>query len=368
MDDALHVARERVLGDSDLFLEVLRPLLPDFLEIEARFGTEDSPNRLQLASVVEQGFKLRLLSKDAKAAVDLLFDAFMKHVHDQFATFMKVTHDYVHRTVYPDHAQMHRYTVCQLTRASVWPSFLLNAEPLPNDCSVEQMNKSRKPQTMIDIYNLLAERCAICGTRCRYKCRAIPKSQPVWMQRSAPGSGEYISFTSYDHFVEVCFTEARPCANGQWRPSMQLRVNTHFKEVCTVHSNRSFLHISTHSSQFPTLCPNPAQNFWRQVDYIFLDFLASVRKTPNYEDCILQLFQRRRAACPAQAAGGFIAHLPLFNLKLKSSWPADSSIASIFNRTDAQMAALTRSGGRIATQTESGYWRLPCTEEDYAIY
>ena len=334
MDDALHVARERVLGDSDLFLEVLRPLLPDFLEIEARFGTEDSPNRLQLASVVEQGFKLRLLSKDAKAAVDLLFDAFMKHVHDQFATFMKVTHDYVHRTVYPDHAQMHRYTVCQLTRASVWPSFLLNAEPLPNDCSVEQMNKSRKPQTMIDVYNLLAERCAICGTRCRYKCRAIPKSQPVWMQRSAPGSGEYISFTSYDHFVEVCFTEARPCANGQWRPSMQLRVNTHFKEV----------------------------------DYIFLDFLASVRKTPNYEDCILQLFQRRRAACPAQAAGGFIAHLPLFNLKLKSSWPADSSIASIFNRTDAQMAALARSGGRIATQTESGYWRLPCTEDDYAIY
>jgi len=334
MDDALHVARERVLGDSDLLLEVLRPLLPDLLKIESQFGTKTPPNRLQLASVVWQGLTLRLLSKDAKAAVDLVFDAFLKHVHDQFATFMKVTRDYVHRVVYPDRAQMHRYTVCQLTRASVWPSFLLNAEPLPNDCSVEQMNKSRKPQTMIDVYNLLAERCAICGTRCRYKCRVIPKSQPVWMQRSTPGSGEYISFTSYDHFVEVRFVEARPCANGQRRPAMQLRVYTHFKEV----------------------------------DYVFLDFLASVRKEPDYEDCILQLFQRRRAACPAQAAGDFIAHLPLFNLKLKSSWPVDSSIASIFNRTDAQMAALTRSGRYIATRTESGYWRLPCTEEDYTVY
>lgn len=334
MDDAVHVVRERVLGDSDLLLEILKPLLPDFLEIESRFGTEDPPNRLQLSSVVWKGFTLRLLNKDAKAAVDLVFDAFLVHVHDRFATFMKVTHDYVHRAIYPDSPQMHRYTFCEVTRASVWPSFLLNAEPVPNDCSMEQMHKSRKPETMIDVYNLLAERCAICGRRCRYKCRSMPKAQPVWLQRSAPDSGEYIPFTSYDHFVEVCFTEARPCADGQMRPTMQLRVDTHFTDV----------------------------------DLDFLDFLASVRKAPDYEDCILRLFERNRGTHPAQKRGGFIVHLPLFNLKLKSNWAADSSIAAIFNRTDAQMAALMCCGGRMATRTGAGYWRLPCTEDDYTIY
>jgi hypothetical protein len=52
--------------------------------------------------------------------------------------------------------------------------------------------------------------------------------------------------------------------------ALRAQVARHLAEVRTVHSNRPFLHSSTHSLQFPTSRPNPAQNPQKKIR--ILDF------------------------------------------------------------------------------------------------
>ena len=256
-------------------------------------------------------FRLRRLDRRSKRLVDEHCDAFVAHVRRACLRFRAATQRYTDSEVPGDervrlaHFETNYRVV---VRASIWPTLLFNAGSLQFQHSLEHLFRTRIPGSFKDVYHLVAGDCAVCGWYCRMQLDSVP----VWHQRNAV-VGEYLPFTSHDHFVEVCFMEHAEHLDGR-RPAMQLRVDEQFTDT----------------------------------DYDFLDFLHAIRQTPEHDACIKRLFAERRAMPePVQVRRNhFIVHLPLFRFKLDSRWGADSSIAELFRKTDEEMRELIMIGSR----------------------
>jgi len=303
-------ARERVFENDDLFYELIRPVLPNAAAVEARHGTDDSVQRPELRGQAVMAFRLRRLDRRSKRLVDEHCDAFVAHVRRACLRFRAATQRYADSEVPGDeHDRLAHFQTNYgyVVRASIWPTLLFNAGALQFQHSLEHLFRTRIPGSFKDVYHLVAGDCAVCGWYCRMQLDSVP----VWHQRNA-AVGEYLPFTSHDHFVEVCFMESAETPYGTMRPAMQLRVDANFTEA----------------------------------DLDFLDFLHAIRATPEHDAGIKRLFAERPAHMRSRRRNQFIVHLPLFRLKLGSAWAPDSSIAEIFGKTDDEMRALIMRGSR----------------------
>ena len=305
---AMDSARTRVFESDDLFYELIRPVLPDAAAVEARNGTDDPVQRPELRMRAVMAFRLRRLDRRSKRLVDEHCDAFVAHVRRACLRFRAATERYAGSEATDEDRLAHFQTnYAHVVRTSVWPTLLFNASALQFQHSLEHLFRTRIPGSFKDVYHLLAGDCAVCGWYCRMQLDSVP----VWHQRNA-AVGEYLPFTSHDHFVEVCFFESVETPYGAMRPAMQLRVDTNFTEA----------------------------------DLDFLDFLHVIRATPEHDACIRRLFAERPTHMRNRRRNQFILHLPLFRLKLGSAWAPDSSIAEIFGKTDDEMRALIMRGSR----------------------
>jgi hypothetical protein len=285
----MNSAQALVFTNDDLFFELIRLAIPDAADVEARHGTDDAVQRLEMRAKTVVAFRLRRLDKRTKRMVDAHCEAFVKHVHSRCMRFQiaNVTGNFR-----------------DVVRQSVWPTLLFNA-----GAPLDHLLRTRIPSSIKDVYHLAAGHCAVCGWYCKLQLDSVP----VWHQRHA-SPGEYLPFVSHDHFVEVRFMEATESPSGERRPAMQLRVDQDF----TV------------------------------TDFDFLDFLHEIRQTPEHDACIKRLFAERheRYKIRQSKRSSFIVHLPLFRFKLYSNWGADASIAEIFGKSDDEMRALIMRGSR----------------------
>jgi len=193
-----------------------------------------------------------------------------------------------------------------------------------------------RPKTMHDVYNLLCRRCFVCGCRWLDCPMADPHeaTQMVWMQHPYLGhvhwednrgarahlGGKWLPHTSENHLCEIIFfLDRRKRRDGTRGPDMLLHVDSEF---------------------------TPLE---RQV----LKFQKAARQLPSFEAHIARLFELRPSEVrDLQTRDGseiFIAHLPLFHMLLGKPEP-DSSLASIFGLTGAQVLRMIKKGARIARE------------------
>ena len=328
MCTAVGPAQTRVFENEDLLLEILRFTIPDAADVEARYGTDDPVQRPELRARTVMAFRLRRLDKRTKRVVDVHCEAFVRHVHRRCMRFRLATHRYANSGKSNDEAQktvsiMENFR--NVVRQSVWPTLLFNATALQFQSSLDHLFCTRIPSSLRDVYHLAAGDCAVCGWYCKLQLDSVP----VWHQPHAR-PGEYLPFTSHDHFVEVCFMEHAEHLEGR-PPAMQLRVDEQFTDT----------------------------------DYDFLDFLHAIRQTPDHDACIKRLFAERRAIPEPREArrNSFIVHLPLFRFKLESKWGVDSSIAEIFGKTDEEMRELIMRGSRSPRSA-----RRTATFRDHVVF
>jgi len=229
------------------------------------------------------------------------------------------------------------FTWCRLwfVHKSLWSSNPLS-DPRDRVDNLLRARQMFRPKTMHDVYNLLCQRCFVCGC---WQLNCCPNPNPelsgmVWMQHPYLGevhcsgpcdshahlSGKWLPHTSDCHFCEVIFfLNRRRRRDGTRGPDMLLHVDSEF---------------------------TPLE---RQV----LKFQKAARRLPNFEAAIVRLFKLRpsevRGVQTRDGSEIFIVHLPLFHLRLGKPEP-DSSLAAIFGLADTEVLRLIKKGGRIARE------------------
>lgn len=231
----------------------------------------------------------------------------------------------------------------KLLQMSSWPLmvFGLNLYHPSNAQMVwtlQQFQTRRDPTTPVELVNLIKRRCVCCGKHCPHIARRASKQgeahkpwvnhmefRAAWSLHPYRGStlqigdltvlqGTLIPFTFEEHFLEVAFVHDKE--RGEW----YMGLHVYAKET------REELRLS--------------------------HFLRAAQKELWYQPRIKRLFDLRdeNLACVERSARrvSFLAHVCLFEPRLSD--PVDWSIASIFDKTPAEMRALIRRGSAMARE------------------
>jgi hypothetical protein len=352
-----------VFGNTDLLTLILDSLLPPsqlraLLTGAYDMDAHDMGADLKATEALERAMTLREVSRAFARRTNDVCEEMVASITRGLLLFDTVSQDYIdahwmgkstRRYSDADVAEaMHvveflyngAFTWCRLwfTHKSLWSSSPLNdaRERVDNLLRARQMFR---PKTMHDVYNLLRQRCFVCGCY-EERCPATLAFQDhgamemVWMQHPYLGevhcsgpcgthahlSGKWLPYTSDLHFCEVIFfLDRRKRRDGTRGPDMLLHVDSEF---------------------------TPLE---RQM----LKFQKAARQLPNFEAEIVRLFELRpgevRGLQTRDGSEIFIVHLPLFHLRLGKPEP-DSSLASIFGVTDDEVLRLVKKGGRIARE------------------